>query len=50
MTSIEALLPHMRKVQVAERDMRKLGLVRQTIESAAATSCPEEVRLDPAHA
>jgi hypothetical protein len=43
MTSIEALLPHMREVQVAERDMRELGLVWQTIESAAAISCPEEV-------
>ena len=43
MSSIEALLPHMREVQVAERDMRELGLVWQTIESAAAISCPEEV-------
>jgi chemotaxis signal transduction protein len=43
MTSTEDLLPHMRRVQVAERDMRELGLVWQTIESAAAISCPEEV-------
>ncbi len=43
MTSTDELLPHMRKVQVAERDMRELGLVWQTIESAAAISCPEEV-------
>ena len=43
MTSTDELLPHMRKVQTAERDMRELGLVWQTIESAAAISCPEEV-------
>ena len=39
----EELLPHMRSVQNAERDMRELGLVWQTIESSAAISCPEEV-------
>jgi chemotaxis signal transduction protein len=43
MNNTEELLPHMRKVQAAERDMRELGLVWQTIESAAAISCPEEV-------
>lgn len=43
MSSTEELLTHMRKVQVAERDMRELGLIWQTIESAAAISCPEEV-------
>ncbi|MEI7443737.1 MAG: chemotaxis protein CheW [Burkholderiales bacterium] len=43
MTTTDELLPHMRKVQAAERDMRELGLVWQTIESAAAISCPEEV-------
>jgi chemotaxis signal transduction protein len=43
MTSRDELLFHMRKVQAAERDMRELSLVWQTIESAAAISCPEEV-------
>lgn len=37
------LLPHMRSVQKAERDMRELGLVWQTIEASASISCPEEV-------
>ena len=43
MSQTEELLSHMRKVQAAERDMRELGLVWQTIESSAAISCPEEV-------
>ena len=43
MTSTEELISHMRKVQLAERDMRELGLIWQTIESSAAISCPEEV-------
>jgi chemotaxis signal transduction protein len=43
MTSTEELLIHMRKVQLAERDMRELGLIWQTIESSAAISCPEDV-------
>jgi len=43
MTSIDDLLPHIRHVQLADRDMRELSLVWQTIESAAAISCPEEV-------
>jgi chemotaxis signal transduction protein len=43
MTSIDDLVPHMRHVQAAEREMRELSLVWQTIESAAAISCPEEV-------
>lgn len=43
MTSADDLVPHMRNVQAADRDMRELSLVWQTIESAAAISCPEEV-------
>lgn len=42
MTLNDDLLPHLRNVQAAERDLRELGLVWQTIESAAAISCPEE--------
>jgi len=42
-TSTEELLSHMRRVQAAERDMRELSLIWQTIESSAAISCPEEV-------
>jgi chemotaxis signal transduction protein len=37
------LLPHMRRVQGAERDLHDLGMVWQMIESSAAISCPEEV-------
>jgi chemotaxis signal transduction protein len=37
------LLPHMRRVQGAERDLHDLGLVWQMIESSASISCPEEV-------
>jgi len=36
------LLPHMRHVLAAERDLRDLGLVWQMIESSATISCPEE--------
>lgn len=43
MLSTPNLLPHMRHVQATERDLRELGLVWQTIESASAISCPEEV-------
>jgi chemotaxis signal transduction protein len=39
----EQLLPHMRRVQVAERDLCDLGVVWQMIESSAAISCPDEV-------
>jgi chemotaxis signal transduction protein len=42
-TSLEDLVPHMRRVQSAERDLHDLGLVWQMIESSAAISCPEEV-------
>ncbi len=36
------LVPYMRRVQSAERDLRDLGVVWQMIESSAAISCPEE--------
>jgi chemotaxis signal transduction protein len=39
----EDLIAHMRRVQVAERDLRDLGVVWQMIEASAAISCPEEV-------
>jgi chemotaxis signal transduction protein len=39
----EELIAHMRRVQVAERDLRDLGVVWQMIEASAAISCPEEV-------
>lgn len=42
-TRPDDLVPHMRRVQKAERDMHDLGMVWQMIESSAAISCPEEV-------
>jgi chemotaxis signal transduction protein len=39
----EDLIVHMRRVQVAERDLHDLGVVWQMIESSAAISCPDEV-------
>jgi len=43
MNSFDDLVPHMRRVQAAERDLRDLGVVWQMIESSAAISCPEDV-------
>ena len=43
MINSEDLIAHMRRVQVAERDLRDLGVVWQMIEASAAISCPEEV-------
>ncbi len=42
-TALDQLLPHMRRVQVAERDLCDLSVLWQTIETSAAISCPEEV-------
>jgi chemotaxis signal transduction protein len=42
-TTTEDVSAHMYRVQQAERDLRELGAVWRTIESAAAISCPEEV-------
>ncbi len=39
---IEDLIPHMRRVQAAERDLRDLSLLWQMIEASAAISCPQE--------
>ncbi len=43
MTRNDDLVPHMRRVQQGERDMRELSLLWQMIESSSAISCPEEV-------
>lgn len=43
MVQLEQLLPHMRRVQVAERDLCDLSVLWQMIETSAAISCPEEV-------
>jgi chemotaxis signal transduction protein len=42
-THHDDLIPHMRRVQKAERNMHDLAIVWQMIESSAAISCPEEV-------
>lgn len=42
MSIVDDLIPHMRRVQSAERDLRDLGLVWQMIEASAAISCPVE--------
>ncbi|MBI5268187.1 MAG: chemotaxis protein CheW [Burkholderiales bacterium] len=42
MSLIHDLIPHMRRVLAAERDLRELGLLWQMIESTAAIACPEE--------
>jgi chemotaxis signal transduction protein len=39
---VDDLIPHMRRVQGAERDLRDLGLLWQMIEASSAISCPEE--------
>jgi chemotaxis signal transduction protein len=44
MLEIDDLIPHMRRVQAAERDMRDLSLTWQMIEASAAISCPEDVQ------
>ena len=43
MSLVDDLLPHMRRVQLAERDLRDLALLWQMIEASAAISCPKEV-------
>lgn len=42
MTIVDDLIPHMRRVQGAERDLRDLSLLWQMIEASSAISCPEE--------
>ena len=42
MNVVDDLMPHMRRVQSAERDLRDLSLLWQMIEAASAISCPEE--------
>ncbi len=44
MSATDDLIPHMHRVQTADRDMRDLGLVWQMIEASAAISCPDEVQ------
>ncbi len=41
MSEYDELVPHMRRVHAAERDLRDLGVVWQMVESSAAISCPE---------
>lgn len=43
MSDSEDLVAHMRPVQSAERDLRDLALIWQTVECSAAIGCPEEV-------
>lgn len=43
MLHVDQLLPHMRRVQVAERDLCDLSVLWQMIETSAAISCPTEV-------
>ena len=43
MVHADQLLPHMRRVQVAERDLCDLSVLWQMIETSAAISCPAEV-------
>lgn len=42
MSHVDQLIPHMRRVQLAERDLSDLGVVWQMIETSAAISCPDE--------
>jgi chemotaxis signal transduction protein len=42
MSIVDDLIPHMRRVQSAERDLRDLSLLWQMIEASSAISCPEE--------
>lgn len=42
MSIVDDLIPHMRRVQSAERDLRDLGLLWQMIEASSAISCPDD--------
>jgi len=42
MSLIHDLVPHMRRVQAADRDLHDLSLLWQMIEASSAISCPEE--------
>ena len=42
MSLVDDLLPHLRRVQSAERDLRDLSLLWQMIEASSAISCPDE--------
>ncbi|MDT7835617.1 chemotaxis protein CheW [Aquabacterium sp. OR-4] len=42
MSLADELIPYMRRVQAAERDLRDLNLLWQMIEASSAISCPEE--------
>lgn len=42
MSLVEDLLPHMRRVQAADRDLHDLSLLWQMIEASSAISCPDE--------
>lgn len=43
MSLVDDLVPHMRRVQLADRDLHDLGQLWQMIEAASAISCPAEV-------
>jgi chemotaxis signal transduction protein len=43
MSLVDDLVPHMRRVQLADRDLQNLGQLWQMIEAASAISCPLEV-------
>jgi chemotaxis signal transduction protein len=42
MSLVEDLLPHMRRVLAADRDLHDLSLLWQMIEASSAISCPDE--------
>ncbi|WP_200379733.1 chemotaxis protein CheW [Rubrivivax gelatinosus] len=42
MSLVDDLVPHMRHVLCAERDLRDLGLLWQMIEATSAIACPDE--------
>lgn len=42
MSLVDDLLPHMRRVLAADRDLHDLSLLWQMIEAASAISCPDE--------
>lgn len=42
MSLVDDLLPHMRRVLAADRDLHDLSLLWQMIEAASAISCPED--------
>lgn len=42
MSLVDDLLPHMRRVLAADRDLHDLSLLWQMIEASSAISCPEE--------